>query len=73
MPPTTDQVLDGLRAIKDQRLAPGWTSVVQSGIDEIERLTDAIWEYGQHRPNCRIGGGQECDCGFFDIIKTLKE
>lgn len=40
---------------------------------EIARLTDAIWEYGEHRKSCRIGDGQECDCGFFDIIKSLKE
>ena len=39
---------------------------------EIARLTDAIWEYGEHRKSCRIDSGKECDCGFFKIITTLK-
>ena len=47
--------------------------VCAESYDEIDRLTDAIWEYGQHRARCGIGDGKECDCGFFDIIKTLKE
>ena len=40
---------------------------------EIARLTDAIWEYGEHRKSCRIDSGNECDCGFFKIIASLKE
>lgn len=38
---------------------------------ELDELADAMWEYGQHRKSCRIDSGQECDCGFFDIIKSL--
>ena len=38
---------------------------------EIARLIDAIWEYGEHRKSCRIDSGKECDCGFFEIIKSL--
>ena len=41
--------------------------------NEIKYLTDAIWEYGEHRKSCSIDSGRECDCGFFDIIKNLKE
>ncbi len=48
-------------------------SLCDEAAAEIDRLTDAIWEYGQHRPSCRIGDGKECDCGFFDVIKTLKD
>lgn len=40
---------------------------------EIARLSDALWEYGDHRPACRISSGKECDCGFFEIIKSLKD
>ena len=41
--------------------------------DEIKRLTNAIWEYGEHRKSCRIDSGKECDCGFFKIIASLKK
>lgn len=41
--------------------------------DEIKRLTNAIWEYGEHRKSCRIDSGKECDCGFFNIIASLKK
>lgn len=37
----------------------------------IALLTDAVWEFGQHRAGCRLHSGKECDCGFFDIVKTL--
>lgn len=40
---------------------------------EITRLTDAIWEYGQHRSGCRIDYGKECDCGFFNVLMSLRE
>lgn len=64
----------GKRVVVD---VPQWPESALSLIEEqrviIGRLTDAIWEYGQHRPSCRIDSGKECDCGFFDIIKSLKE
>jgi hypothetical protein len=43
----------------------------EHALAEIEGLRDAIWEYGSHRKNCRIDSGKECDCGFFEIIKSF--
>ena len=66
------------RVKRMQTAQPGYTGTANSAsdwideaADEIARLEDAIWEYGQHRKSCRIDSGLECDCGFFDIIKTL--
>ncbi len=42
-------------------------------LGKIARLTDAIWEYGEHRPSCRVTAGKECDCGFFEVIKSLDD
>ena len=60
--------IERLLAIKAKR-----EDSIGEKIGEIARLTDAIWEYGEHRKSCRIVAGKECDCGFFDILKTLKE
>lgn len=47
------------------------TELLHDARSEIVRLIDAIWEYGEHRKSCRIDSGKECDCGFFEIIKSL--
>lgn len=49
-----------------------YTHKIRELESRVEQLTDAIWEYGDHRKSCRIAAGKECDCGFFDIIKTLE-
>jgi hypothetical protein len=38
MPPTTQQILDGLEAMQDADIPKGYKSIAKSAYDEIERL-----------------------------------
>lgn len=61
----------------DERIRDRYRDLAVLALDtakvRIDRLTDAIWEYGEHRKSCRISGRKECDCGFFEIIKSLED
>lgn len=76
-----DQIRDQVECLKGSDLPRmNFESIIEdhadlmiAAIENIERLTDAIWEYGDHRKACRITAGKECDCGFFEILKSLEE
>jgi hypothetical protein len=36
----------------------------QEWLNEIERLTAALREYGQHKGTCNDHGGRDCNCGW---------
>lgn len=43
----------------------------KANLSEIERLRAAVWDYGEHTISCTVRDGKECDCGFFELLKTV--
>lgn len=67
MPPTTEQTLEGLRLVQDQPMAPGWKAVIQSGINEIERLLPYVEAFRREEARAD-GAGTKID----DLTEALQ-
>lgn len=65
------ELMEHLKGVAQNGRVSPLKVICAEAYDEIDRLVDAVWEYGEHRKSCRIASGMECDCGFFDIIKSF--
>ena len=67
-----DELMEHLKGTAENSRTSPMQVICAEAYDEIDKLVDAVWEYGQHRASCRIHSGKECDCGFFEILKTTR-
>jgi hypothetical protein len=67
--------VERLRADSQQLnvLTEQWNIVTKAAREEIERLTADFLEYGNHKPDCRGGDGDNlCTCGYLMARAALE-
>jgi hypothetical protein len=58
--------------VDEIRLEGVWKDAMAAKDKEIERLTNALYKYGEHAPNCWNGyvvRGEACRCGFWKALE----